>query len=533
MGENPSKNRIRAVVAFCFCLFVLAMAVVNVKLAVKPALSFLTGELTFKEMTQEIAGNYVSEKLWRRSDFINFNGLLAKTSGRHAYNKTMLMDNGMLNYGTDTFSEEPDEILVTYLTESVGQFSEYLGTRDIPFYFVLAPVKEDVEGELIPDAFHNYQNETGDQLLTRLSEQGIDTLDLREYLTQNAEQSEKFFYRTDHHWNGDGALLGFSVLMDYLRNQYDPSLDISYADPECWERFTLEDSFLGTHGKRVGKYYAGTDDLIWYEPKFETEMSLSVPAYSYFYKGPFSEVDIREEYREKQDYFEVTPYVIYIGGDYPSVQHRNVNAPNQKKVLFIKDSFGLPVQAFLSTEFYAVDVIDPRYYTETGIASYCEWEQPDLVIMMMSPSAVSNWYYNRVAISEEERSLLENRTESILLNDLTINMDGDNRKENAVKLMFIPEPGKTYRITFENVTANAEMPDAISAVLYNETIEDYIQQRIFDTDFNGIFEPWQWTFTIPNEGDPAEFSIYLCSGLFETENNPAVTISGISVTGLS
>ena len=77
------------------------------------------------------------------------------------------------------------------------------------------------------------------------------------------------------------------------------------------------------------------------------------------------------------------------------------------------------------------------------------------------------------------------------------------------------------------------MPDAISVILYNETIGDYVQQRIFDTDYAGVMEPWQWTFTVPNDSDTAEFVIALCSGLFETEDNPEVTISGISVTELS
>jgi len=124
MKESTPKNRIRTVVAICFCAFVLLMAAVNVKLSARPALSFLMGEESFKEMTKEIAENYVSSKLWLRSDFINFNGLFARMTGRRAYNETMLMNNGMLNYGSKTFSEAPDETLETNLSDSVQQLSE-------------------------------------------------------------------------------------------------------------------------------------------------------------------------------------------------------------------------------------------------------------------------------------------------------------------------------------------------------------------------------------------------------------------------
>ena len=100
MEDSTPKNRIRSWIAICFCAFVLLMAAVNVKLAARPALSFLMGEESFKEMTKEIAENYVSTKLWLRSDFINYNGLFARMTGRRAYNQTMLMNNGMLNYGS-------------------------------------------------------------------------------------------------------------------------------------------------------------------------------------------------------------------------------------------------------------------------------------------------------------------------------------------------------------------------------------------------------------------------------------------------
>ena len=533
MEDSTPKNRIRSWIAICFCAFVLLMAAVNVKLAARPALSFLMGEESFKDMTKEIAENYVSSKLWLRSDFINCNGLFARMTGRRAYNQTMLMNNGMLNYGSETFSEAPDETLEINLSDSVLQLSDFLQTKNIPLFFVLAPVKEDLEGELLPKPFHNYQNDTGNHLLELLSDKGVDTLDLRPYVSQNGESSGKYFYRTDHHWNGDGALQGFGILMDELKNRYDPTLDTTYADPDNWNRVILENAFLGTHGKRVGKLYDGLDDVIWYEPDFETDMSLSIPDYSLFFRGSFPEVNVREEYREKQDLIAVPPYVIYIGGDYPSVQHRNMDAPNLKKVLFLKDSFGLAIQAFLSTEFSAVDVIDPRYFTDAGIAEYCEWTRPDLVIMMMSPSAVSNRYYNRVGISAQEREKLQNRSIKTVLDACEIQADGNNVAGSLESIPVKLQTGKSYRVSFEEVSPKDQMPDAISLVLYNKAIESPAQQWIFDTDYYGTKEPWQWTFTVQPNENGEEYDLYLCSGLFGSEGNAAVTIKGFSVTELS
>ena len=529
MESHSSENRVRTLITVCFCTFVLLMSMVKIRLAGGRILSLLRGESSFKEMTQEIAENYVSSRLWLRSGFINFNGLFARVTGRHAYNKTMVMTNGMLNYGSETFSEKPDETLETTLAGSIGQLSDFLDTMDIPMCFVLAPVKEDLEGELLPEAFCNYQNETGTNLLEMLEEKKVETLDLRPFLTRNADLSGRYFYRTDHHWNGDGALLGFDILMNKLKESFDPGLDCTYTEPELWKRFVLEKSFLGTHGKRVGTLYAGTDDLIWYEPEFETDMSLAVPNYNLFFKGSFSDVNIRGEYREKQNLFEVTPYVIYVGGDYPLVQHRNVDAPNQKKVLFLKDSFGLAIEAFLSTEFSAVDVIDPRYYTDTGIAEYCAWTKPDLVIMLMSPSAVSNRYYNRVAVSPEVRTELENRQSKTILSDFELEADGDNRENVLASVPVRPEKGQSYCVTIGEVLPKEQMPDAVSVVLYDRNRGDFIQQSIFDTDYYGKKEPRKWSFTVPDDQPDGEYALFLCSGLFGTETNAGVTFKDVSV----
>ena len=532
MEDSRPKNRIRSWIAICFCAFVLLMAAVNVKLAARPALSFLMGEESFKEMTKEIADNYVSSKLWLRGSFINYNGLFARLTGRRAYNKTMLMTNGMLNYGSETFSEKQDGSLEITLADSIGQFSDFLDSLGIPMCFALAPVKEDLEGELLPEAFHNYQNETGSNLLNLLENKGVDTLDLRSFLTQNAKQSSQYFYRTDHHWNGDGALCAYGILMNYLRENCDPELDCTYTNPELWERFTLENSFLGTHGKRVGTLYAGTDDLIWYEPTFETDMSLAIPDYNLFFKGSFSEVNIREEYREKQDYYAVTPYVIYVGGDYPLVQHRNMNAPNHKKVLFLKDSFGLAIETFLSTEFSAVDVIDPRYYSETGIAEYCLWTRPDLVVMLMSPSAVSNRYYNRVGVSEENLEKLLNECREVVLTDFSLDADGDNQISEIMPVPVRLQKGQSYRLTIGEVVPKEKMPDAISAVLYDHNTGDFVRQCIFDTDYYGKKESWRWSFTVPNDQKAGDYLLYLCPDLFEGEGNEGVTFKGVEIEEL-
>ena len=46
-------------------------------------------------------------------------------------------------------------------------------------------------------------------------------------------------------------------------------------------------------------------------------------------------------------------------------------------------------------------------------------------------------------------------------------------------------------------------------------------------------EPWQWTFTVQPNEEGEEYELYLCSGLFGSEENAAVTVEAVSVSELS
>ena len=94
------------------------------------------------------------------------------------------------------------------------------------------------------------------------------------------------------------------------------------------------------------------------------------------------------------------------------------------------------------------------------------------------------------------------------------------------------QTGKSYRVSFEEVSPKDQMPDVISLVLYNKAIESPAQQWIFDTDYYRVKEPWQWTFTVQPHEEGEEYELYLYSGLFGSEGNAAVTIKGFSVTEL-
>ena len=143
----------------------------------------------------------------------------------------------------------------------------------------------------------SYANENADELLQMLTAKGVNLLDLRPYLSGTVELIEQNYFVTDHHWNYDGAFTAFQKISERTEELF-PGLEmeLTYTERSNWKGETLENWFLGSRGKRVGAWFAGTDDFTWYVPAFETNMSCAVPKYRSLYHGTFEKANLREKY---------------------------------------------------------------------------------------------------------------------------------------------------------------------------------------------------------------------------------------------
>jgi hypothetical protein len=143
---------------------------------------------------------------------------------------------------------------------------------------------------------------------------------------------------------------------------------------------------LGSHGKRVGRFFGGVDDLVLYTPRQSIETTLSVPHKGIVRTGDFADVLLCTEYLDTPNYFSDDTYCVYLGGNYPLTLHETPSATGGAHVLLVKDSFSLPLESMLSTSISRLDAIDPRYYKEETVLSYAERTRPDLVVVTINPS---------------------------------------------------------------------------------------------------------------------------------------------------
>lgn len=517
-----------SVLAIAVSVFLVVLFLFNAHLILGPAKRLVKGESDFQAFVSEIQQVYTENTAWK-DPFVNLSGLFARATGQRACNGTIRLNNGMLCFPAE------EEQYVYWVGDNLTSFAGSLAQKGTPFLYVQAPYKVDLEGTLLPEGVEHFANGDADDLLNYLAVNGVFTLDLRPAFSATAEQVGRNFYRTDHHWTFEAALRACPIILEQMDALLPGrALDSSNAAFDQWEGHTLEDWFLGSLGKRVGVYYGGVDDLTYYTPKFETNLSMAVMNHQAITVGDFTQANMCMEYAGRKDYFNDSPYCIYVGGDYPLVQHRNAGAPNQMKVLLIKDSYSLPVQCYLSTVFSEVDVIDPRYLPAgvESVAEYAALNQPDFVLMLLNPvGGLGSTEYSTFGTQAEqarEAALTGMRT-VLAQGDVEIPMseNGYSYTEMGVAL----EPGKRYTFHCDRVDflEGGSSAGGVTAALYNSDKGTLISGRIFDVAYCNEKGGFTWRFDVP-EQETGNIQLLLYAGMPGQTQGIELTYRSASLT---
>ncbi len=508
------KINYRYVITACLAIAWLYLAFVNRIIAIEPIQKYINGEYSFVQARDEIELNY-KEKLKEKYAFINLNGLYTRISGGRKCNEVIKLKNGSL-----TTLVEPSDISDN--AEKTIELKEKLEGEGIDFYFILSPFK--TNSDLLPYGLYDAVDDNCDTFLRQIDGR-VPYLDLRPYLTDNAEHIDQYFYKTDHHWNPLGAFKAFQLISDYLQSEYqNENISGYYQDLSNWEVHKKENWLLGSNGKRTGYYFGGVDDLIWLTPKFDTEMSFLNIYDDEFRYGDYYKANICEEYILEKDYFMKSAYCVHVGGDYALVRHRNASAPVDKKVLIVKDSFVLPLQTYFSTVFSEVDVIDLRVYNAGTLYEYIEESGPDIVIMNLNGKGVQGDVFFNTGVTEEDYHMTG---EQIYQKDSVEIAADDNDAYSSASIYDGIEPGKRYTLLCDSVCVDKGKVEGISLKLHDKTTDTTYDCSMWDIKYCEKKGSFEWTFTAPAEANDLEVLIY--PGIAGQTNGNTITINSIRV----
>lgn len=188
----------------------------------------------------------------------------------------------------------------------------------------------------------------------------------------SAEQPERLYYRTDHHWTTEGAYRAYCLMMEALGQFSVPHDD-----------FTVEQitDFYGTSYSKSGLWLTEPDTL-------ELWTDSDIQAVTTVYDANRADPVTREgmffrEYLEDAD-----KYPVFLSGNHARV-HIETNADSGKRLLVIKDSYAHALAPFLAEEYSTIDLIDLRYFKQQTISSWLEENPADEILLVYGLSSLA------------------------------------------------------------------------------------------------------------------------------------------------
>ena len=320
--------------------------------------------------------------------FININGFYQGVMQRdYIYdvdpqNDTIRTGNGKVVSVSSTASKKKMRKAAAELKKT----QDWLSERGIASLYVQAPSKTCFSEE---DLMPGISNKTYDKLeffVKELDKQNVTYVDAREWIKDNGADG---FYKTDHHWTTETA---FDVAVStgkLLNEDYGFNISKEVLDPSNYDFDKHRDAFLGAEGRRTGRYYVGLDDFTVITPAFDTDFHAGIDSSETGHSerdGSFEETVMDMEKDTEHYSFDDSAYYTYWGGDYGRAETINNNVDDDSSVIIFKDSYGIPVTAFMTNMFHRVNVIDKRYYESTEtLKELIEETDPDLVMFVYGP----------------------------------------------------------------------------------------------------------------------------------------------------
>jgi alginate O-acetyltransferase complex protein AlgJ len=288
-------------------------------LASPPALTLAGGQFS-RDMEE-----YLGDHFPLRANWVGLDARRRLLTGIMAADSVWRLPDGAL-------VESPLDYDATRLTRNVALLSDFAREAALPFALVAPPAA----GAVSPQAgYYPYPDEA---VLEGLNPEGIRMVPLFEAFKAS---EVPLYYRTDPHWNGQGAYRAYQLASSALGFEALPVQAFSVTESP---------GFFGSAYARSGLWSTPPDILeLWdsgaklsltFDGKPETHDSL-------FFTRHLSEAD---------------QYPVFLDGNHGLTDIINHDRPSGRALLVLKDSYGNSLVPLLLPHFDRVTVIDLRAY---------------------------------------------------------------------------------------------------------------------------------------------------------------------------
>lgn len=460
--------------------------------------------------------------LWLRERFLDLNGGWSRLIGQRRCNGVIRLNNGHLSRPTTPL----DTAVPAALMDEFSRYCDELGVRTM---FVQCPYKIDPGQTIVPrGAPFDWADRNADSFLAGLRE--TKTLDLRPLLAGSAADVTRNFFRTDHHWTFGAAFAASAeIARRVLALSGDSDDGVRALDGSRWEKRTFPRRFIGAVGRRTGPWFGGSDEVEYLVPAFRTDLLCSTTrryGRTTVGSGTFENTLLRREVlAPPSSHYQDTGYSLY-GYDRGMVRIENRSAPVPRRIFVVKDSYGTPVVAFLSTVFSEVVAFDLRHWKALAMSDVAAVLRPDAILVLYNPRDLSAKpyfaFWNKGGDSgPPERTVLLNREREVL----------DSRTNGTERLSLgegLVRPRDRLCLTVGSATATDGCGAWASVSLVDAATGETFQQ---DGIACGVATPQRLLFFVPDrEGD---FRLVFRSGENGNPRGGRIELEGISLERIS
>jgi hypothetical protein len=176
----------------------------------------------------------------------------------------------------------------------------------------------------------------------------------------------------------------------YINEKSGIETETDWMNEDNYSRTEYKDVFLGTHGRMTGRFFTGLDDYELWLPEWNTEMSLDVPSQGIHREGSFEDAFVY--YENLAGYsFDYYAYYAYLHQDYDHMILKNEKAPNDMKMVIVRDSTAVAISPFLIHDCSEIHLLDLRYMSaDEDVYGIIEEIDPDWLIYLFGPGYLGN-----------------------------------------------------------------------------------------------------------------------------------------------
>ncbi|HDR7515153.1 secondary cell wall polysaccharide O-acetyltransferase PatB1 [Bacillus mobilis] len=352
----------------------------NRPLAQKPALTkeaLLNGSF-FKDFE-----TYTNDQLIGRDEFIKSYTIAQIDMGKSLINDIILTDDKWL-LKNPAWTKKYNEI--DQSMPAINDLSQFLKEQNVEFYFALPPSKTNALSFKLPSHIYTYAQDNLNYFLKKLPAD-VKPIKLMEQFKQNYtnEEIQDMYFKTDHHWNMDGAFLGYQYIMNTIGQQSSIYKGKEIKKEDYTRTCAQNKHLVGSFNNQLYQLIDATGEkLCYYTPKdgFNFTSVTAKDVTGTVHQNLDSIYGV-----EKQK--DTTSYAGYYTDDYPEIIFENNNAPNEVRALVLKDSFANAIVPHLAQSFKHTSILDLRHYHEKDVYQYIKDNNINMVLFVYSDSNLS------------------------------------------------------------------------------------------------------------------------------------------------